>query len=216
MSPDLLREKCEAFLLQSLPADHAHDISHVRRVVKNTTYLTDITEANPDVTLPAAWLHDCVSVAKDSPLRAQSSRLAADRAIVFLREIDYPDRHLEAIHHAIEAHSYSAGIPCSSLEARVVQDADRLDSLGAIGVARCFLVGGKLDRPMFDSEDPFCERRPPDDSLFTLDHFYSKLFKLPGTMQTDAGRREAERRAELMNEFLDRLKQEIVLEERSQ
>jgi len=93
----------------------------------------------------------------------------------------------------------------------VVQDADRLDSLGAIGIARCLLVGGRLDRPLCDADDPFCERRSPDDALYTLDHFYTKLLKLPATMQTAAGRAEAERRAGLMQEYLDALRAEILL-----
>jgi len=91
-----------------------------------------------------------------------------------------------------------------------VQDADRLDSLGAIGIARCLLVGGHLNRPLFDFTDPFCDSREPDDSLYTIDHFYTKLFKLPETMQTEAGREEAQRRAALMQAYLDNLRAEIT------
>ena len=209
MNHDELQARCLEFLSRSAPADAAHDISHVRRVVKNTLYLSDIEKVNKDVTLPASLLHDCVAVAKDSPMRSQGSRLAADSAVTFLEEIDYPGALLPAIHHAIEAHSYSAGVPVRSAEAAVVQDADRLDSLGAIGIARCLLVGGHLNRPLWDPEDPFCDNREPDDSRYTLDHFYAKLFKLPATMQTQAGREEAERRAGLMREYLDNLRQEL-------
>ena len=92
----------------------------------------------------------------------------------------------------------------------MVQDADRLDSLGAIGIARCLLVGGHLKRPLCDYSDPFCDEREPDDSLFTLDHFYAKLFKLPDTMQTEAGRVEAHHRAERMRGYLDQLRAEIL------
>ncbi|MDX1556655.1 MAG: hypothetical protein R3212_11560, partial [Xanthomonadales bacterium] len=89
------------------------------------------------------------------------------------------------------------------------QDADRLDSLGAIGIARCLLVGGRLDRPLLDPDDPFCEKRAPDDSRFTIDHFYAKLLKLPATMQTESGRKIAQQRAELMHAFLDNLRSEL-------
>lgn len=212
MSPNTLAQHCSDFLAENMAADAAHDISHVRRVVKNTLYLTDKSGANINVTLPAAWLHDCVAVAKDSPLRSQSSRLAADAAVQFLDSLGFDPDLLDDIHHAIEAHSYSADIPCRTLEAQVVQDADRLDSLGAIGVARCFLVGGKLDRPMFAANDPFCDQREPDDSKFTLDHFYSKLFKLPATMQTEAGKVEAKARAARMSAYLDQLREEIATE----
>lgn len=209
MTLEEVQRLCERFVLRVEAADHAHDVAHVRRVVRNVAWLTEEEGADPWITLPAAWLHDCVAMAKDSPLRAQGSRLAADAAAEFLRGIGFPADPLEAVRHAIEAHSWSAGIPARTLEARIVQDGDRLDSLGAIGIARCLLVGGRLDRPLCDPADPFCENRAPDDSRWTLDHFYSKLLKLPDSMQTDAGRSEALRRAQRMREFLDELKAEM-------
>jgi uncharacterized protein len=210
MNLDHLQQQCLEFLEKITPADGAHDISHVRRVVKNCSHLTDIEQANSSITLPAAWLHDCVAVAKDSPLRSQGSRLAADAAVTFLSEIGYPQAQLDDVYHAIEAHSYTAAIPTRTLEAQIVQDADRLDSLGAIGIARCLLVGGHLNRPLCDATDPFCDQRDPDDSLYTIDHFYSKLFKLPDTMQTEAGRAEAHQRADLMRSYLENLRAEIL------
>jgi uncharacterized protein len=206
-----LQERCLEFAAQATAADAAHDILHVKRVLKNTIYLTEIENVNPWVTLPSACLHDCVPVAKDSALRSQGSRLAATAATEFLAASGFPAELLDDVFHAIEAHSYSAGITPRTPEACVVQDADRLDSLGAIGIARCLLVGGRLDRPLCDAEDPFCEQRAPDDGLYTLDHFYAKLLKLPATMRTAAGRAEAERRAGLMRRYLDDLRQEIVV-----
>lgn len=205
-----LQSRCYDFITRATPADAAHDISHIKRVVKTTLYLSDIEDANKEITLPAACLHDCVSVPKDSPRRAQASRLAATAAIEFLAGIDYPGRYLPGIAHAIEAHSFSANIPCETLEARVVQDADRMDALGAIGVARCFSVGGQFGLPLFNPDDPFCERREPDERAWTIDHFYTKLLKLPETMQTEAGRVEAQRRAELMRDYLEQLRAEIL------
>lgn len=210
MNSKWLQDQCLGYLSEMIPADAAHDINHIRRVVKNVRYLTDIEDANPLVTLPSAWLHDCVAVPKDSPLRSQGSRLAAEAATEFLAEISYPDELLPEVYHAIEAHSYSAAIPVRSKEAAIVQDADRLDSLGAIGIARCLLVGGKLNLQLISQEDPFCDQREPDDSQFTIDHFYAKLFKLPDTMQTEAGRAEAQRRARLMQRYLDDLRQEMA------
>ena len=205
-----VQDRCLAFAANTTAADAAHDLMHIRRVLKNTAHLTDIEKVNPWITLPAACLHDCVPVAKDSALRSHGSRLAAEAATAFLASIDFPGDLLDDVFHAIEAHSYSAGIEPRTPEARVVQDADRLDSLGAIGIARCLLVGGRLDRPLCDPEDPFCDDRAPDDGRFTIDHFYAKLLKLPATMQTDAGRAEAERRAALMRRYLDDLRAEIA------
>lgn len=205
-----LQERCLGFLAEAPAADAAHDLSHTRRVLKNTLYLTEIENVNPWITIPAACLHDCVPVAKDSPARAQGSRLAAETATGFLSANGYPADLLDDVFHAIEAHSYSAGITVRTPEGRVVQDADRLDSLGAIGIARCLLVGGRLDRPLCAPDDPFCDLRPPDDARYTIDHFYAKLLKLPATMQTAAGRAEAERRAAVMQRFLDDLRAEMT------
>jgi len=207
---DDLQAHCLDYLAEVTPADHGHDLGHVRRVVRNAQALTAEEGADPWITLPAAWLHDCVAVRKDSPLRAQGSRLAAEAAGRFLAGLEASPADIPAICHAIEAHSYSAGIVPRSVEARVVQDADRLDSLGAIGIARCLLVGGHLGRPLFAEHDPFCDERPADDARYTIDHFYAKLLKLPATMQTAAGRAEAERRAALMRRYLDDLRHEIL------
>ena len=209
MNLDTLRDRCFEFLARQPDADAAHDLSHVKRVLKNALQLSDKEQTDNQIIVPAACLHDCVSVAKDNPLRSQSSRLAADAAAGFLATIGYPAERVKEVHHAIEAHSFSAGIPVRTPEAAVVQDADRLDSLGAIGVARCLLVGGKLDRPLLAPDDPFCDERTPDDGLYTIDHFYTKLLKLPGTMQTAAGRAEAQRRADRMRRWLDELRDEV-------
>jgi uncharacterized protein len=209
MDLDRLQAKCKGFLEEAMSGDPAHDISHVQRVVQNTLRLTEAEGGDPAVTVPAAWLHDCVTVAKDSPLRRQASRLAADEAVRFLGSIGYDEGLLPAIHHAIAAHSFSANIPCESLEAKVVQDADRLEAIGAIGIARCFLTGGAMGTPLYDPAEPFANDRELDDKRYTLDHFHVKLFKLADTMQTEAGRAEALRRTEYMREFLQRLGEEI-------
>jgi len=210
MTLEDLQSLCAGFMAGVEAADAAHDISHVKRVASNVALLTQQENANPWVTLPAAWLHDCVAVAKDSPQRALGSRLAAQAAVDFLRDKPYPENLLPEVFHAIEAHSFSAAIPARTLEARVVQDGDRLDSLGAIGIARCLLVGGRLNRPLCSASDPFCDEREPDDARYTIDHFYAKLLKLPAMMQTTAGRAEADRRADLMREYLRALRGELA------
>jgi uncharacterized protein len=199
----------ERFLTEKMTDDAAHDVSHVRRVVHNAVQIAEIEGAELAVVLPAAWLHDCVVVPKDSPLRSQASRMAADTAVTFLQSQSYPEQHLPAIAHAIAAHSFTAQIPPETIEAKVVQDADRLDAIGAIGIARAFIVGGQLGRPIYNEADPFCQERPPDDFVATVDHFYTKLFKLAETMQTAAGRREAQTRTQFMRDFLAQLGREL-------
>ena len=209
MNIDQLQNLCLGFVSDSMASDPAHDLSHVRRVVQNTLKLTTTEGGDPAITIPAAWLHDCVSVAKNSSLRNQASRLAAEEAVCFLTSVDYPADLLPQIYHAIEAHSFSANIQTKSLEARIVQDADRLEAVGAIGIARCFLTGGSMGTPLYDPTDPFAQTREPDDRRYTLDHFYCKLLGLADTMQTDAGRAEAQKRTDYMKSFLQQLGTEI-------
>ena len=204
-----LQNLCENHLLDVMESDPAHDISHVKRVVQNTMVLTDAEHGDPAITLPAAWLHDCISVAKDSPLRKQASRLAAQEAVRFLGSVNYPEKLLPAIYHAIEAHSFSANIETETLEAKIVQDADRLEAVGAIGIARCFLTGGSMGTPLYEPSDPFGKNRPHDDRRFTLDHFYCKLLGLADTMKTESGRIEAVKRSDYMRAFLQQLGSEI-------
>jgi uncharacterized protein len=196
---------------QMEPGDAAHDTAHVERVVASARRLALDEGAQLPVVVPAAWLHDCVVVPKDAADRDQASQRAAAVAADFLTEAGYPEPWIAPIRHAIAAHSYSGDVAPRTIEAKVVQDADRLDALGAIGLARCFMVGGALDRPLYHPEDPFCEDRAPDDDTYTLDHVYEKLLRLPDTMQTDAGRREADRRAQFLRTYLDRLADELDL-----
>lgn len=199
----------ERFLAVEPGSDPGHGLVHVRRVVATASQLCAAEGARGEIVLPAAWLHDCVHVAKDSPERRNASRIAAARAVEFLEQAGYPSGCLPDVRHAIEAHSFSAGIAPRTVEAKVVQDADRLDALGAIGIARCIAVGAALGRPIYQADDPFCTAREPDDARSSVDHFYTKLLKLAETMQTEAGRREARRRGEFMQGYLDQLHSEI-------
>jgi len=213
MTPEILCRDWEPrflrFIAEQPGGDPGHGLAHLRRVVAAAAHLATEEGARVDIVLPAAWLHDCAHVAKDSPDRPRASRIAAAQATAFLQESGYPADCLPDIAHAIEAHSYSAGIPPRTVEAKVVQDADRLDALGAIGIARCIAVGAALGRALYEPDDPFCERRQPDDSGASIDHVYAKLLKLAGTMQTAAGRREAGRRSAFIQAFIEQLRSEI-------
>lgn len=189
--------------------DPAHDLNHFKRVVSMAKRLCQSEQGKMEVVVPAAWLHDLVIVPKNSPLRSQASKMSAEKAIEFLREINYPAEFHHDIAHAIEGHSFSANIAVNTLEAQIVQDADRLDGLGAIGIARCFATAGLMKRAFYQGEDPFCDNRPPDDQHYTLDHFYKKLFKTAETLKTKSGQIEGVARIQFMQEYLQVLKTEI-------
>jgi uncharacterized protein len=189
--------------------DGAHDASHLARVWRTAQALLEShPEADRLVVMAACYLHDLVNLPKNHPERAQASRRSAQRARHQLAWIGFPGELLDGVAHAIEAHSYSAAIAAETIEAKIVQDADRIDALGAVGLARVFHIGGQLGRPLAHPEDPLARGRPLDDTVYTLDHFAVKLAALPGMMQTDAGRRLAERRVALLMDFRTRFAEE--------
>lgn len=190
------------------PTDPSHDYLHIRRVVFAAVKLAAQEGADMNVVLPAAYFHDFVNVPKNDPRRKEASRLSAEAAVVYLESVGYPAQHFDAISHAIAAHSFSAAIPCETLEAKVVQDADRLDALGAVGIARCFSTSAFMGRPYYDIADVLAENREPDDGLYAIDHFFVKLFKVAEQLQTLAARAEGARRVAFMREYLAQLKAE--------
>lgn len=203
------QQQCEEFIVANMKTDLAHDLLHVKRVVKLAFEIAIEEQAELNVVLPAAWLHDCLSYPKNHALRSLSSLHAADKAIIFLRSIDYPEQYLLPIHHAISAHSVSGGLMADTLEAQIVQDADRLDALGAIGIARCIQVSSQLQRPLYSPEDAFAVDREVDDQRFTIDHFYKKLLKLAASMNTEVGKKIALKRTQFIESYLQQLALEI-------
>ncbi len=191
-----------------LAADSAHDLGHIRRVLSAAKQLAIDEGASLEVVIPAAWLHDCITFPKNSPLRRSASTQAGEAAATFLTEANYPSQWIPAIRHAIEAHSFSAGIEPKTIEAKVVQDADRLDALGAVGIARCMMVGGDLGLALHHPDEPIPRQRQPDDTRFVVDHFFVKLLRLVDSMQTASGRAEARRRSQFMQDYLAQLEAE--------
>ncbi|CAI2331385.1 phosphohydrolase [Vibrio parahaemolyticus] len=197
------------FMQQEMQVDAAHDIEHVKRVVKTAKQLCDEENADIAIVLPAAYLHDCFTYPKDHPNRKQSSAIAAKKAIAYLESIQYPQHYHDAIAHAIEAHSFSANIRPNTLEAQIVQDADRLDALGAIGVTRCIQVSTHFNAQLYNDNDMFAKERELNDKQFTVDHFQTKLFKIVDTMNTESAKLEANKRKAFMQTYLKQLHDEV-------
>jgi uncharacterized protein len=186
--------------------DGAHDGNHLERVWRNAqALLADYPEADVLVVLAACYLHDLVNLPKNDPARASASRRSAMLAREHLSALGFPaafpPNKLDAVAHAIEAHSFSAGVQALTLEAKIVQDADRLDGLGAVGLARMFYIAGKMGSALAHGGDPLALERPLNDQAYSLDHIPAKLARLPGMMQTEAGRRLGEQRLALLTAF---------------
>ncbi len=188
--------------------DPGHDRGHVLRVAAWTLELAG-DEVDPRAAVAAALLHDVVNPPKDAAASATASELSAGLARRLLPEVGFAADAVEEIAGAIRDHSYSRGaVPATPL-GRALQDADRLDALGAIGVFRTLACGVRMGAALYDPDDPWAERRELDDRRFTVDHFFTKLLRLPETMNTERGREEARARVEPMRRFLQQLGQEI-------
>jgi uncharacterized protein len=196
------RPRFAALAAGAAGGDGAHDASHLERVWRNAQeLLTRHPEANSLVVMAACYLHDLVNLPKNDPKRNQASRRSATLARHQLPWMGFPPELLDGVAHAIEAHSFSAAIPADTIEAKIVQDADRLDALGAVGLARMFYIAGKMSSGLAHPDDPLARHRPLDDRAYSLDHIATKLAALPGMMQTDAGRELAEQRFALLQDF---------------
>ena len=206
------QQRFEAWLSEHhSQGDAAHDISHFRRVWATAQQLAEESDADRLVILTACYFHDIVSLAKNHPERSRSSAMAAEQTLTILQSDfpDFPPERYAAVLHAIEAHSFSAGMAPRSEEAKIVQDADRLEALGAIGLARVFAVSGALNNILFDADDPFADRRELDDKKYALDHFQCKLLRLPETMQTEKGRAMALHNARFLVQYMAKLSAEL-------
>ena len=189
--------------------DGSHDIAHILRVFKNAMRIHAVEGGNGKVLAAAVLLHDCVAVEKNSPLRNQASRLAAEKASGILDGLGWKAKDIAAVAHAITTHSFSANIQPETIEAKILQDADRLDAIGAIGVARCFYIGGRMNSGLHDVADPAGDARELDDKSFAIDHFPIKLFKLADGFQTEAGRQMAAERHDRLVEFRRQFLEEV-------
>ena len=189
--------------------DSAHDFEHIMRVYKNAEKICKKEDANKKLVLSATLLHDIVSYPKSDKRSKNSSIESAKKSEKILEKYDYSQDEIKIISDAIRDHSFSQNKKPSTLEGQILQDADRLDAIGAIGIARVFATGGSLKRPFYNLDDPFCKERKPDDKTWTLDHFYQKLLKLESLMNTKTGKTEAKRRTKVLKDFLKQLKQEI-------
>ncbi|WEX87619.1 HD domain-containing protein [Sinorhizobium garamanticum] len=189
--------------------DGSHDASHLIRVWKNAARIQAEEGGDTGILAAAVLLHDCVSVEKNSPQRAEASRLAAEKAWQILDGLGWRTADISPVAHAILTHSFSANLPPETLEAKILQDADRLDAIGMVGAARCFYIAGRMGSGLYDPLDPLADDRPLDDKAFAIDHFETKLFRLADGFQTATGRRLATERQARLRGVLAMLLDEI-------
>ena len=189
--------------------DPAHDFAHIMRVYKNAEEICKKEESNRKLVLVSVLLHDIVKKTQSDRRTRSSADLSAEKARLILRKLKFSDNDIAIVSEAIKNHSFTKGKISASIEGRILQDADRLDAIGAIGIARVFSVSGAKNREFYEPNDPFSKTRKPNDKKWALDHFFKKLLVLENTMNTKTGKIEANKRTKVLKNYLARLKEEI-------
>lgn len=195
-----------AFIRAAFAGDSSgHDYYHSMRVYQTALLIAEREHADAGIVALAALLHD-VDDRKLSP----QTHAHKDNAVRFLTEHGVSEESIRRICLIIDEVSFSGSdsVRPSTLEGQCVQDADRLDALGAIGIARTFAYGGSHGRAMYDPDDPpmlnMNRAEYGKRVSSSLNHFYEKLFLLKDMMSTDYGRKIAEKRDIYMREFAAR------------
>ena len=173
--------------------DHLHGVGHVLRVYYFATKFGEKLHADMDVLKAAALLHDIARPLEDDDPNIDHATLSAEIAKSILEEVGFPKEKIEEVLHAIRSHRFKKGEKPKTLEAKILQDADRLDALGAMGIFRTIYWSGTNKRSVED----------------TIKHFEEKILKLPELMNTEPGKRMAEERVKIVSEFVQALRAEL-------
>ncbi len=192
-------------------AEGGHDWWHIERVWKNAVTIAKAEKANLYIVELAALLHDIA----DAKFNNDDEEIGPAKATQFLQSIQVPDKIIEQVENIIRHISFKGGnftASFSSPELNVVQDADRLDALGAIGIARAFNYGGFKNREIYNpaiapalamTKESYKKSSAP-----TINHFYEKLLLLKSKMNTTTGRQMAEQRHVFMEAYLNQFYKE--------
>ena len=186
--------------------DASHDFQHIERVYKNAeTILQSEPDADSEIVRLAVLLHD-VSDAKYTDTKEAEERILAS--------LDLSEDKRNHIREVIASVSFNGGneLEAKTIEAKIVRDADRLDAIGAVGIARTFAYGGAKGRKLYDDAEEARFNMSVEEyrtkSTASVTHFYEKLLLLKDLMVTEKGRQMAEERHEFMVSFLRELKKE--------
>ena len=212
VDPDLWRRLAAGARARARESEPAHDFFHVERVVANALAIAraeDAGETSEAVVAVAALLHELFTLPKSHPDSPSAGDVCAEHARALLAQDGAPAGIVEPVCAAIRDHAFSKGVVPDALESRMLQDADRLDALGAIGLARMWATCADMKRPFYAPDDPFCASRAPDDKSWGLDHVFKKLLVVPERLHLTSSRALAAERVRFIHAFLDQLRAEI-------
>ncbi|MCL7414449.1 MAG: HD domain-containing protein [ANME-2 cluster archaeon] len=206
---ELIQESVMSILDEA--PDAGHDITHTLRVRDLCLHIADTEGGDRQVLEAAALLHDIGRPREFQDPSVDHAAISAQMAPDILTSAGFPTQKIPAVVYAIKHHRYSSGVTPDSLEARILQDADRLDISGALGAAMTFAYSGAMNRKLYHYSDPLAKRREVDGDEYALDHILSKLMLLPRFMHTTTARRLAQERSRFLQGFVEQLASEIDL-----
>lgn len=198
-----IRERSEEFFRLS-----HHSKFHVERVYNLAVRIAKEENADLDVVKAAVLLHDIARAMEDEGQIKDHATESAKMARKILEEVNFPKQKINKVIHCIEAHRFKRGMKAKTIEAKIVQDADRLDIIGAIGLARVFARGGWGNKPLYDPSIPPKEKYDGK-SLSSVNHIYEKILKVKDTINTDTAKEIAEERHKFVEQFLERFLKEL-------
>ncbi|MBI5035077.1 MAG: HD domain-containing protein [Chloroflexi bacterium] len=191
-------------------AESAHDFDHVLRVLAMAERLARAEGADIEIVHTATLLHD-ISRPDEDTTGGDHALMAAERARAMVLERGMSPAQADAVAHAIAAHRFRTSTPPHTIEAQVLFDADKLDSIGAIGVARAYQVSGALNQRLWSevSSDAMATRDQRNSDHSAYAEFVVKLSKVRERLYTVTARKIADERHAYMSEFFTRLGREI-------
>ncbi len=174
-----------------------HDYYHIERVVTNARRILQTEHADSFIVELSAWLHDLGDQKLNNGIDKSEELMSA-----FLKSLAVEEPIIDRVIEIVSQVSFSKGNKPSSIEAEIVQDADRLDAIGAIGIARCFAYGGSKNRILYSPDEKEKENS-------SIQHFYDKLFKLKDLMNTESAKLIAAKRHSFMEEYITEFYREV-------
>lgn len=193
--------------------DPSHDFLHAVRILNLSEAIAGSEGGDSDIIVPAALFHDVVIYPKNDPRSPMASIESAALARKILTELAwFPKDKIEAVAKVIERCSFSKNLQKERLEEYIVQDADLLESLGAIAVARTFSSSGQLGRFFYELNDPRGSHRELNAKKYALDLFGTRLFQAKERLHTKTAKQMAERREKFLHVFYEEFLKDVEVE----
>lgn len=200
-----LIEKVKSYLEEN----GGHNFDHINRVYRNSIKISQDENVDLDIVKTAALLHDIARLKEFKDKEICHAEEGAKMSKEILKEMDFPEEKINKVSYSIKVHRYSKGIEPETKEAAILQDADRLDALGAIIIGRVFEFGGKNERPSYNpNEDPE-KKYVSNGGHSSITHFHRKILKItPEKFHTKKAKEMAKERYDFVKKFIDRYKKE--------